>query len=217
MSRHLVQKITKRSKKISFSSIFIYFLFSLSPLLFSSPIFSSLFLTFLLSSSLLRYSILLFYLLLLSPLSSTFFFFPFLSSIFFSSPLFPPLFSSFISFPSSAMHRSDLGGLSALLQQEERRVESISVKCKDIESNTLPEFLSLIDEINSLRNGEMSVFLFFINIQIYFILFYFILHFSILFNTVSYSILYSSILFYFIHSVYLCSLLLFSILSFTNK
>ena len=54
------------------------------------------------------------------------------------------------------MHRSDLGGLTALLQQEEKRYKTVTQKCQDIESNTFEEYLSVVNEISALRTGTIA-------------------------------------------------------------
>ena len=59
-------------------------------------------------------------------------------------------------YPLSAVHRGDLGGLTALLQQEEKRNKTVTQKCQDIEKNTIEEYLSVVNEIAALRSGTIQ-------------------------------------------------------------
>ena len=72
-----------------------------------------------------------------------------------------------------AVHRSDLGGLTALLQQEEKRYKTVTQKCQDIESNTFEEYLSVVNEISALRTGTIACHIRARPLYYYCILFYY--------------------------------------------
>jgi hypothetical protein len=69
------------------------------------------------------------------------------------NPINPPLS---LSFPSTtARLRSDLGGTTALLTQQQDRLASATARRRDLQSETSAETASLVQDIMDLRGGDL--------------------------------------------------------------